>query len=76
MSRLELDSIMPVRPPRVNRKMKPRAHRRVEGRTVVFLPLIDVSHLKTLTPVGTAIVIVALVKYARVSMSMPTVNMW
>lgn len=34
------------------------------------------SHLKTLIPVGTAIIIVAAVKYARVSTSIPTVNMW
>jgi hypothetical protein len=34
------------------------------------------SHLNTLIPVGIAITIVALVKYARVSQSNPTVNMW
>lgn len=34
------------------------------------------SHLKTLTPVGIAIIMVAAVKYARVSTSRPTVNMW
>jgi hypothetical protein len=34
------------------------------------------SHLNTLIPVGTAIIIVAAVKYARVSRSSPTVNMW
>jgi hypothetical protein len=34
------------------------------------------SHLNTLIPVGTAIIIVAAVKYARVSTSRPTVNMW
>ena len=32
------------------------------------------NHLKTLIPVGTAIIIVADVKYARVSTSNPTVN--
>ena len=32
--------------------------------------------LKTLIPVGTAIIIVAAVKYARVSTSIPTVYMW
>jgi len=31
--------------------------------------------LNTLTPVGIAIIIVAAVKYARVSISIPTVNM-
>lgn len=34
------------------------------------------NHLNTLIPVGTAMIIVAAVKYARVSTSMPTVNMW
>lgn len=34
------------------------------------------SQLNTLMPVGTAIIIVAAVKYARVSTSIPTVNMW
>jgi len=32
--------------------------------------------LKIFTPVGMAIIIVAAVKYARVSTSIPTVNMW
>lgn len=31
---------------------------------------------KTLIPVGTAIIMVAAVKYARVSMSKPTTYMW
>lgn len=34
------------------------------------------NQLKTLTPVGIAMIIVADVKYARVSTSMPTVNIW
>ena len=34
------------------------------------------NHLNTLIPVGTAIIMVAAVKYARVSTSIPTVNMW
>lgn len=34
------------------------------------------SQLNTVTPVGMAIIIVAVVKYARVSTSIPTVNMW
>lgn len=33
------------------------------------------NQLNTLMPVGTAIIIVAAVKYARVSTSIPTVNM-
>jgi hypothetical protein len=38
-------------------------------------PNIVAIQLKILIPVGTAIIIVALVKYARVSTSKPTVNM-
>lgn len=34
------------------------------------------NHLKILIPVGMAMIIVAAVKYARVSISIPTVNMW
>lgn len=34
------------------------------------------NQLNTFTPVGMAIIIVADVKYARVSTSIPTVNMW
>lgn len=34
------------------------------------------NQLKILIPVGIAIIIVAAVKYARVSISIPTVNMW
>lgn len=34
------------------------------------------NQLNTLIPVGTAMIIVAAVKYARVSTSRPTVNMW
>lgn len=34
------------------------------------------SQLNTFTPVGMAMIIVAVVKYARVSTSIPTVNMW
>jgi len=39
-------------------------------------PHIVASQLKILIPVGTAIIIVAAVKYARVSTSKPTTNMW
>jgi len=34
------------------------------------------SQLKIFTPVGTAIIMVAAVKYARVSTSRPTVYIW
>jgi len=75
MSREELASTIPVSPPTVNKKINPRAHKR--GVSHLMAPPCRVaSQLKTLTPVGIAIIIVADVKYARVSTSMPTVNMW
>lgn len=42
----------------------------------ILPPYIVASQLKILIPVGTAIIIVAAVKYARVSVSRPTVYMW
>lgn len=71
----ELAKTMPVRPPIVKRKMKPRAQS-MAGDHLILPPCSVASQLKTLTPVGMAIIIVADVKYARVSTSMPTVNMW
>lgn len=65
---------MPVTPPVVNKKIKPIAH----NIGVVYFkldPCIVANQLNTLIPVGTAIIIVAAVKYARVSTSIPTVNM-
>lgn len=44
------------------------------GSYLIREPKIVASHLKTLIPVGTAMIIVAAVKYARVSTSIPTVN--
>lgn len=52
---------MPVSPPKVKRKMNPRAHS-IAGSNFRTPPFIVASHLKTLTPVGTAITIVAAVK--------------
>ena len=40
------------------------------------VPCSVASHEKILIPVGTAIIMVAEVKYARVSTSIPTVNIW
>lgn len=70
----ELDKTMPVKPPTVNKNTKPNDHIR-EGDIIKRTPWNVPSHLKILIPVGTAIIIVAVVKYARVSASMPTVNM-
>ena len=75
MSSDEFDNTMPVRPPTVNRKMNPRAHS-IAGDHLIFPPCRVASQLNTLTPVGIAMIIVADVKYARVSTSMPTVNIW
>jgi hypothetical protein len=43
---------------------------------IILPPNIVATQLKILIPVGTAIIIVAAVKYARVSTSRPTVYMW
>lgn len=61
MSSAAFDRTMPVRPPKVNRKIKPRAQIR-GGKDLTGLPVIVASHLNTLMPVGTAITIVAAVK--------------
>lgn len=74
MSRDELASTIPVNPPTVNRKIKPRAQSRGVSH-LIDPPWRVASQLKTFTPVGIAIIIVAEVKYARVSTSIPTVNM-
>jgi hypothetical protein len=55
--------------------MKPRAKR--PGVRKSIDPFHKVANqLKILIPVGIAIIIVAAVKYALVSMSKPTVNIW
>lgn len=69
-----LESTIPVNPPVVNRKINPTIY----NLTLLNFTLEAVrvkSQLKTLTPVGMAIIIVAAEKYARVSKSIPTVNM-
>jgi len=71
----ELAKITPVNPPTVNRNTNPSDHSIGVSR-VRWAPLIVAIHLKILIPVGIAIIIVAAVKYACVSMSIPTVNMW
>ena len=74
MSKAELDKIIPVTPPVVNKKIKPKAHN-IGAEYLTFDPCKVANQLNTLIPVGTAMIIVAAVKYARVSTSMPTVNM-
>jgi hypothetical protein len=71
----ELAKITPVKPPTVNKKTNPNAH--IIGASIeIWAPVIVAIHLKILIPVGIAIIIVAAVKYARVSISIPTVNIW
>ncbi|MCP6508252.1 hypothetical protein NL478_26150, partial [Klebsiella pneumoniae] len=59
--------------PIVKRKINPRAHN-IAGDHLIFPPCRVANQLKTFTPVGIAMIIVAEVKYARVSTSSPTVN--
>lgn len=66
---------MPVSPPKVNKNTNPRAHNKGVSHCRLD-PWSVAIHLKTLIPVGTAMIIVAAVKYARVSTSIPTVNIW
>lgn len=75
ISILEFERIIPVSPPTVNKKMKPNDHSiGVSKKLKEFLTV--VIHLKILIPVGIAMIIVAAVKYARVSISSPIVNIW
>jgi hypothetical protein len=74
MSIEELARITPVSPPTVNKKTNPKDHS-IGVSNEMWDPFKVASHLNTLTPVGMAMIIVAAVKYARVSTSIPTVNM-
>lgn len=61
MSKEAFARMIPVKPPMVNRKMKPRAHS-MAGSYIIGEPKIVANHLNTLIPVGTAMIIVAAVK--------------
>lgn len=61
MSKEELARTIPVSPPTVKRKINPRAHRRGVSHLIVP-PWRVASQLKTFTPVGIAMIIVAEVK--------------
>lgn len=61
MSREELARITPVSPPIVNKNTNPSDHN-IGTSNVRLAPNIVASHLKILTPVGMAIIIVAAVK--------------
>ena len=62
-------------PPIANINTNPSAHTQAVA-YVIGIPYVVASHLKILIPVGTAMFIVADVKYACLSTSIPTVNMW
>jgi hypothetical protein len=68
-------STTPVTPPTVNKATNPKA-KSIATEKVIFPPYSVANHLKILIPVGTAMTMVAAVKYARVSTSKPTTNMW
>jgi len=61
MSSEELARTIPVRPPTVKRKMKPRAQS-IGVSHLIVPPWRVANQLKTFTPVGMAIIIVAEVK--------------
>jgi hypothetical protein len=61
MSIEELESTTPVSPPTVNRKMNPRDHN-IGVSNEIWDPFRVANQLKTFTPVGMAIIIVAAVK--------------
>jgi hypothetical protein len=74
MSIPEFDKITPVKPPKVNKTMNPLA-KSIGVFIIILPPNIVATQLKILIPGGTAMIIVAAVKYARVSTSRPTVYM-
>ena len=57
----EFDNTIPVNPPIVNKKRKPKTQR-VGALYEIWVPWRVASHLKILIPVGTAMIIVAAVK--------------
>ena len=70
-----IEQIRPVKPPIVNTKMKPTAHS-IGASKVIEPRHIVASQLKTLTPVGTEISIVAYMKNSWPVTGMPVVYMW
>jgi hypothetical protein len=64
-----------VRPSILIRNTNRSAHKQ-PAMYVIRVPYIVAIRLKILIPVGTAMFIVANVKYARVRTFIPTVNMW
>lgn len=75
MSSEEFANTVPGKPPMVNRKIKPKAHS-IAGDHSMLTPWRVVSQLNTFIPVEIVMIMVADVKYAHISMSIPKVNMW
>jgi len=72
MSTGALANIIPVKPPRVNKHKKANENKNAGEKKK--LPSHNVANqLKILIPVGTAIIIVVVVKKIRESISIPTV---
>ena len=65
----------PVTPPSVNKKTNPIANN-IGVSNVSDPPHIVAIQLNIFIPVGTAIIIVASIKYALKSALIPTVNIW
>lgn len=61
MSKEELDKTIPVKPPKVNKKINP-THQNIGASQEIEENLIVAIQLKILIPVGTPIIIVAAVK--------------
>jgi len=68
-----LASITPVTPPNVNKNKKPKANNNAGVNNKRRACHKDAIHENILTPVGTAITIVAAVKKVLLSVSIPTV---
>jgi hypothetical protein len=72
MSKPAFDKTTPVNPPIVNKSKKPTIHN-IGVLNFITPPHIVANQLNIFIPVGTAIIIVAAVKYALLSTSIPTV---
>jgi len=73
MSKPPFAKATPVNPPRVNKNINPKANNLAGWVKSKWPPHLVPIQLNTFIPVGTAIILVAAVKYARVSTSKPTV---
>jgi hypothetical protein len=75
ISRPPLANNTPVTPPNVNKNKNPNANN-IGVFNLNVPPYKVANQLNIFIPVGTAIIIVAAVKYALVSTFIPTVYMW